>query len=879
MIWWHRLRHGAELEQQLDKELRFHLEQHASDLMARGVAPEEAQRQARLAMGGPEQVKEGCRDARGTRWLEELRQDTRYALRMLRQRPGFAAVALCTLALGIGAATVMFSVIDGVLLKPLPYPAPHRLLLVQEKTDWSTHWGDLWSFTYPNFTDCRDGVHALDMAGWRFGGGTVTKPGDAEAVEGREVSANLFAVLGVPMFRGRTFAPVEDRPGGAPVAIVSYRLWQRRFAGDEAAIGRQLVLNGKSYSVVGITPPGFRLMTSEFDVFTPLGQDTARYMQNREAHGLRVVARLHAGATAAEARGELAAVGRRLAAEYSKSNRGRTFIADALKPPVDDVKNTLWLLLGAVGLVLLIGCVNIAGLLTARAVSRERELAMRVALGAGRARLIRQCLTESAVLGLAGGALGIALAAAGLRPFVAFWPGSLPRAEEVGLDGRVLLFAAAVSLGCGVLFGLAPALRVPVAALASRLHGGARAVGGTARLHGSFVIAEIALAVVLLVAAGMLGRTLLRLASLDPGVNVHNVLTARAALAPGTLADAGRTRAAWRDLLERVRGVPGVQSAAIVDTVPMREGNNQIGYRTSAAAVPPDRQPLTSATSVTPDYLKVMGIPLREGRFFTEQDRVGSESVAVIDEVMAREAFGSQSAIGKYVWIELGDDPRRVIGVVGHVRHWGPADDDRGQVRAQLYYPLAQVPDALMRRWSELMSVAVRTGVDPLSVVEPVRRAVRGTGGDQVIYEVRTMEDLAASAVGLQRFLMLVFGIFAGLALILAAIGIYGLLAYVTSRRVPEFGVRIAMGASGRDVMRLVFRQTAAMLAAGVGLGLGAAFAASRLLERLVTGVRPGDPGTAVAMVAVLVGAALAATFVPARRAARVDPMAALRAD
>jgi predicted permease len=879
MSWWHRVRHGAELEQQLDRELRFHLEQHAADLMAQGVAPEEARRQARLSMGGPEQVKEGCRDARGTRWLEELRQDTRYALRMLRQRPGFTAVALCTLALGIGAATVMFSVVDGVLLKPLPYPEPERLLLLQEKTDWSNHWGNLWSFTYPNFTDCRDAVQSLDMTAWRFGGGTVSKPGEAENVEGRQITANLFRVLGVPMYRGRAFTPEEDRPGGMPVAVISYGMAQRRFGGGDSAVGAQMVLNGRSYTVVGITPPGFRLMTGAFDVFTPLGQDTARYMTNREAHGVHAVARLRDGATAAQAGAELALVGRRLESQYPKENRGRTFLAEPLKPPVEDVKNTLWILLGAVGLVLLIGCVNIAGLLLARAVSRERELAMRVALGAGRGRLVRQCLTESIVLGVAGGALGIALAAAGLRPFVALWPGALPRAEEVGLDARVVLFALTVSIASGILFGLAPALRVPVAALASRLHGGARAVGGRARLHGAFVIAEIALAVVLLVAAGMLGRTLLRLASLDPGVNVHNMLTARAALAPSTLADPGRTRAAWNDILARVRAVPGVEAAAIVDTVPMREGNNEIGYRASAAALPPDREPMTSATSVTPDYLKVTGIPLRRGRFFTDQDRIGSESVAVIDDVMAQEAFGAADPIGKLVWIQLTEEPRRVIGVVGHVRYWGPADDNRGQVRAQLYYPLAQVPDPLMRRWSELMSVAVRTGVDPLSVVEPLRRAVRGAGGDQVLYEVRTMEDLASSSVGLQRFLMLVFGIFAGLALLLASMGIYGLLAYVTSRRVPEFGVRIAMGASGRDVMGLVFRQTAAMLAAGVAIGLGAAFAAARVLEKLVTGVRPGDPATVAAMVAVLVGAALAATFVPARRAAKVEPMAALRAD
>jgi predicted permease len=879
MSWWHRLRHGRELERQLDQELRFHLEQHTADLIASGVAPEEALRQARLAIGGPEQVKEECRDARGTRWLSELGQDTRYALRMLRQRPGFTGVALATLALGIGAATVIFSVIDGVLLKPLPYPEPGRLLLVQEKTDWSTHFGNLWNFTYPNFVDCRNGVASLDMAAWRFGGGTVSKPGDAENVAGREVTANLFTVLGVPMFRGRAFTAAEDRPGGAPVAVISYGLWQQRFSGDGGALGSQLVLDGKSYTVVGITPPGFRLMTSEFDVYTPLGQDTARYMQNREGHGVRAIARLRPGATPAQAQSELAAVGTRLRADYPKSNRGRTFIADALRPPVDDIRKTLWLLLGAVGLVLLIGCVNIAGLLLARAVSRERELAMRVALGAARGRLVRQCLTESAVLGLAGGVLGILLAAALLRPFVTFWPDGLPRAEEVGLDGRVLLFAVATSIASGLLFGLAPALRVPVGQLARMLHAGARSVSGKSRLHGAFVVSEIALAVVLLIAAGMLGRTLLRLASLDPGVNVHNVLTARAALSPATLADPGRTRAAWNDVLERARSVPGVEAAAIVDTVPMREGNNEIPYRTSPAEVPPDREPMTSATSVTPEYLKVMGIPLRQGRFFADHDRLGSERVAVIDETMAREAFGGESAIGKYLWIDMADNPWRVIGVVGHVRHWGPADDDRGQIRSQLYYPLAQVPDPLLRRWSELMSVAVRTGVDPLSVVAPLRRAVRGAGGDQVIYEVRTMEDLASRAVGLQRFLLLLFGIFAGLALLLASIGIYGVLAYVTSRRLPEFGVRMAMGATAGDVMGLVFRQTVTMLAAGVSIGLAAAYAAARVLERLVTGMLPGDAGTVALMVTVLIAAGLAAAFLPARRAAKVDPMTALRAD
>jgi predicted permease len=877
--WWQRARRGAELETGLEKELRFHLEQHAADLMAHGVEPGEARRRARLAVGWPERVKEDCRDARGTRWFEELRQDTRYALRTLRQRPGFTAVALGTLALGIGAATVMFSVVDAVLLKPLPYAQPDRLLLVQEKTTWSTHWGNLWGFSYPNFTDCRAAVQTLDMAGWRFGSGTVSKPGEPEQVDSREITANLFHVLGIAMYRGREFTADEDRPGGAPVAILSYRLWQRRFAGDPDTVGRQIVVNGTSYSVVGITPPTFRLMTDEIDLFTPLGQDPAPYMHNRQNHGVHSVARLRPGVTAAAARAELAAMGRRLETQFPEANNGRTFVADPLKPPVDDVRGTLWLLLGAVGLVLLLGCVNVAGLLTARAVSRERELAMRVALGAGRGRLVRQCLTESAVLGLAGGALGILLAAAGLRPFVAFWPGSLPRAEEVGLNGTVLAFAVALSVASGLLFGLAPALRVPVGGLARRLHAGARTLGGSARLHGAFVTAEIALAVVLLVSGGMLARTLLHLAALDPGLNVRNILTARVALTPATLANPGRTRAAWNDILERIRRVPGVEAAAVVDTIPMREGNNEIPYRTSPASLPPDRQPATLATCVTPDYLRVTGIALREGRFFADSDRLGAEPVAVIDEVMAREAFGRQDPIGRYVWIDLGADPHRVIGVVGHVRHWGAADDDRGHVRAQLYYPLAQVPDFLMGRWSELMSVAVRTAVEPHSLLAPLRRAVSGAGPDQVLYEVHTVEELAASAVGLQRFLMLLFGIFAGLALLLASIGIYGLLAYVTGRRLPEFGVRIALGATGGDVMRLVFRQTAGMLAAGAAAGLVGAFGAARALERLVPGMQPENAATIAVMIAVLAAAALGASFLPARRAAQADPMTALRSD
>jgi predicted permease len=866
------------MEEQLQKELGFHIEQHCNDLIAQGYTAEEARRKARLELGGPEQVKEECRDARGTRWVEDLWQDFRYALRALRQKPGFAAVALLTLALGSGATTVMFTVINGVLLKPFPYPDPDRLVNIEEQTDWSTRLGNRWNLTYPNFVDCRRESGALEIAAWNDNGGTLSEPGDAEYVNRSEVTHEFFPLLGVPLFRGRAFRPDEDAPGAAPVAIISHALWQRRFGGSASAIGSRIVFDEKPYTVIGITAAGFHFGMDP-DVTTPLGQNTSPAMQNREAHrGLQVWARLRPGESLAQAQVELALIGRHLAEQYPKSNKGRSFVADPLRPDVGDVRSTLWLLLGAVSLVLLIACANVASLLLARAVSRERELAMRVALGAGRGRLVRQCLTESSVLAIGGGVLGVLLAAIGIRPFVALWPGSLPRAEEVQLDWRVLLFALAASVLSGLIFGLAPALRAPARELEKTLRAGARSVTGSSRrLHGIFVAAEIALAVVLLVSAGMLGRTMLRLSSLDPGLNVQNVLTSRAALSPATLANPAKTRVAWQEILDRMRRVPGVESVAMVDTVPMREGNNQIGYTTSAAAVPENQQPLVLANSVTPDYLKVMGIALLGGRFFDDQDRQGNESVAVIDDVMAQEAFGRADPVGKHLWIGIGPDPVRVVGVVRHVRQFGLAGDDKAKVRAQLYYPFAQVPDGLVRRWSELMSIAVRTSVEPLGVVESLRREVRGTGNDQVLYEVNTMEQLVKGSLARQRFLLLLFGIFAGLALLLACIGIYGVLAYLTTQRVPEIGVRVALGARAGDVIWMVLRQSLGMIFLGVGVGAVGALAAGRVLVRLVQGAEPTEFSTFAMTITLLVAAALIASFVPARRASRVDPLTALR--
>jgi predicted permease len=878
MNWLARLFGKKKVEHQLDKELLFHIEQHEQDLIARGVAPDEAHRRARLALGGPEQVKEKCRDARGTRWLEDLAQDTRYALRTFRQKPAFATVSILVLALGVAATTLMFGIINGVLLKPLSYPHPEQLLTLR---GYVPDFGDFWGYSFPDFTDIRRESRSLEIGAWTYGGGTLSSPGDPEVISGYRVSSEYFSILKVPAALGRRFRPDEDLHGAAPVVVISDSLWHRRFAANPAIIGSTINFDGQSSTVIGVMPPGFQLYF-DVDIYTPLGSSIDPRMQNRRAHFLHVIARLRPGATLPQVQTELALFAKNLARTDPATNANLTFTTRSLQQDlVGDVGSTLWLLLSAVGLVLLVACVNIASLLLARAVSRERELAMRVALGAGRGRLIRQCLTESAVLGICGGTLGLAIAAAGVRPFVALWPGSLPRAEEIHLDARMFLFAVGISLASGFLFGLAPAFRVPVRNLESALRIGGRTIAGSSRrLHSAFVIAEIALAFVLLISAGMLGRTLLRLSSLDPGVNVHNVLTARFALSPATLSNDDKIRPAWQETLERMRSLPGVQAATLSDIIPMREGENSLGYSTTPTP-PPDDAPLALASCVTPGYIDVMQLPLREGRFLNDQDRLGSEPVVVVDENFARHAFNTPHAVGKSLWIPAfgTTGPIKVVGVVGHVRHWGLAGDDQSRVRDQMYYAFAQVPDRLMRLFSTIMSVAVRTNVEPGSIVQPMTQALRGSAGDQALYGVQTLEELATASLARQRFLSLLFAIFAGVGLLLACVGLYGVLAYLTGERVPEFGVRIALGASASDVVRLVLRQSFFMIVVGVAAGLVASIAAARILRRTVEGMQPAQISTFAFMIALLLATALLASYIPARRASHIDPVEALRQD
>ena len=887
---WRRERRNEELRE----EIQAHLLLAEREAMESGVPLNEARHSACREFGNVAVAEEVTRDMWGWRWLFDFLQDMRYAIRSFGQRPGFVAVALLTLALGIGATTVMFSLVSGVLLKPLPYAEPQRLVAVNGHTEgWNTKTYGEQKLAYLDFLDCQRESHSLDMAALVYNSGTLSTPGLPQYVDYFEISPELFSVARVPLALGRAFLPEEDRIGATPTAILGYSFWQKRFDGRADILGSTITLEQKQYTVVGVAPAGFRLLGDEPEVYTLVGQDPAGYLHNRAAQPVHVVGRLRLGATLAQAQAEIALTGSRLALAFADTNKGRSLQVKRLQPPVGDVGSTLWLLLGAVGLVLLIACANVASLMLARAISRERELAMRVALGASHGRLVRQCLTESALLSLVGGILGVMLADWGLHPFLAFWPGDLPRAEEVQLDWRVLVFAVGLALLTSVLCGLAPAWRAPVREVEQILRAGARTVtAGTRRLHSAFVVSEMALAIILLVAAGMLGRTLLYASSLDPGLDIRNLLVMRVGLSPSTLADPAKIPAGWQDLVDRARRVPGVQSVTAVDIVPMRQGNNEYGYWTDADVPPENKRPMALASSATPDYLNVMRIPLLEGRFFDDHDRLGSEPVVVVDDVLAKSAFGAQDALGKNLWIPdmpcpqpninkfvECSEPFRIIGVVGHVRYWGLAGDDQAQLRAQFYYPFAQVAPPFLPRWSQLMSIAARTTVPPLTLVEPLRRELRGATGDQVLYQVYTMEQLAHDSLAMQRFLLLLFGIFAALALVLACIGIYGVLAYLTGQRVPEIGLRMAIGATPSDVTWLVLRQSLGMILLGIGIGTAFAMATGRVLERLVEGMRPISLSTFAITIPFLVIAAMFASLLPAHRASRVDPMNALRQD
>ena len=809
--------------------------------------------------------------------MSAILQDLRFGLRMLAKNPGFTAVAVLTLALGIGANTAIFSVVNGVLLRPLPYSEPDRLVEIYERSAQISELSD----SYLNFLDWEKSNRSFaGMAAYRGESFNLTSAGETEQIPGAVVTANFFSVLGVNPLEGRAITPDEDRQGASPVAMLSEGLWTRRFGRDAAILGKSVVLDGRAFTVVGIVPEDCQLLGSA-EVVTPIWQWGRRKMlEGRESHpGIRVVARLKAGVSVGQARADMENIAGNLAQTYPKTNEGLSTTVVPLKTDiVGEVRPMLLLLQAAVCFVLLIACANAANLFLARSVARRREVALRAALGASRARVIRQFLTESLLVSVAGGALGLLLASWGIAPLLAAVPGGLPRREAVGLDGSVLLFTLLVSLLTGILFGLAPALQSSRSDLRETLkEGGRSAVGGHHRTQSIFVVSEVALAVVLLAGAGLLIRTLQHLWDVNPGFDPQHVLTTRVSLSPTLPNDASSIRIAWRQLLGRVQSISGVKFAALTLLIPMSGDSDNIPFSTSDQ--PPSlwtQMPVALTYFSTPGYLRTMGVPLLRGRDFTEQDSESSPKVVVIDEVLAEHFFPGQNPIGKQLRL-AGFAPAEIIGIAGHVKHWGLDSDDGAKIRDQVYFPFFQIPDSFMALAKTGLILVVRSDSSPLSALAAVRKQVMGPGSDQPVYDVSSMEQLVSGSVARRRFLRMVLVVFAGLALALAAIGIFGVISYSVSQRTHEIGIRVALGAKKRDVLRLVVGRGVVLTLVGVTIGAGAALGLTHFLAGMLYGVRPTDPVTYLLACLLLTGVALLASYLPVRRATRVDPMVALR--
>ncbi len=864
----------SKAEADLNDELQDYVERQTERRLAAGLSPEKARTEALRDAGGVEQLKEECRDAGGTLWLENTLQDIRYAWRTLNRNRGFAAAAICTLALGIGANTAIFDVISGVLLRPLPYPDPNRLVDVEQ----TLRTGEYWSFSYPDYLDCAHDSHTFQaIAAWRNRGASLTFPGEPAFLRTRLVSTSFLDVLGVPLLLGRNFTAEEDQLGAAPVAIIDYALWRQRFGGGRDAIGARLVLNSKGYTVIGVLPPSFRFFDNR-PVLTPIGQSEEVVMQRRDLHsGIQAIARLRPGVTLQKANTELKVTADRLARAYPEADANFTFRAISLKEQiVGDIGRTLFLLGGAVGLVLLIACVNVANLFLARSISREREFAVRVALGAGRWRLSRQLLTESLLLSFAGGIAGLLVAAGGTRWAIANLPQWLPRTDEISIDARVLLFTLGASILSGIAFGMAPAVRQRFE-LETSLRQGARGnTAGMRRTQGVFVIAELALAFVLLAGAGLMLRSIMQLWSISPGFDPHNLLTMTAGVSPDALKNTALIRNAWQQMLDRVRNTPGVEAAALDGIVPLTGDSQAIPYWTSSALEPPKDAPNAFLFTPTPGYLEAMKVPLLLGRFFNEHDRIGSAPVVVIDETLAKRLFPGKDPVGSELSVQF-MGRSRIIGVVGPIKHRTLDEDTHAPPQPAIYISFLQFPDSFMSLTATGMSLLVRTSVPPPSVVDAVKKRVAGPAQDEPVRDVATMEQIIGDSMAQRRGIAFLLAIFAGLALALSAIGIYSVISYAMSGRVQEIGIRMALGAQPRQVLRLVLLQGMRTIGAGVALGLAASFGVTRFLSKLLFGVTAADPLTFAAVVAALCSIALFAVYFPARRASLVDPSMALR--
>jgi putative ABC transport system permease protein len=862
----------SEMERELDEELRHHIEQQTEQNIRLGMSPEEARCAARKAFGGVEQAKEWSRDARGVRWIEDLWQDLRYGARMLVKNPGFTLIAVVTLALGIGANTAIFSVVNSVLLGSLPYKDSDRLVVVWDKL--FSKGVDELELSPNDFFALRDRNTVFEQMGAveKTNLNNLTGDGEPLRLEAKSATANLFPMLGIPPLLGRTFTPEEDR-AYARVAVLSYKLWQSRFAGDKDVIGRNVTINGHTYTVIGVMPaefeyppPGSNQPPGEIWFPRALETDEAK----RDSHNLLTVARLKPGVTFAQARADLENIARRREQEARiNTDKGVNLV------PLQDqigrkLRAALLTLAGAVGFVLLIACANVANLLLSQAAGRASEIAIRLALGASRWRIARQLLTESLLLSLFGGAFGLLIAAwmeQGIRLLGAT---QIPRAERLAIEGRALGFTLLVMILTGVVFGLAPALQASRPDVNETLKGGGRAAKGASRqrLRNGLVVAEVALSLALLVGAGLLIKSFWHLQQVELGFDARNVLSLD--FIPSRAKHPYDSSAAfYQQLLEKIQTLPGVKAAAIVNNAPLSGRRGAEVYKIEGRPEPKSMADAIVADYhvVSPGYFQMMGIPLLRGRAFTESDGPGAPGVAIINQVFAERYWPGEDPLGRRLLIDFNQRWVTVVGVVGNIKQSGAPYEAAPHVSV----PYKQMPEA--------RTLLVRTTADPLSFVGAARSQIQAIDRDLPIYNIHTMEDLLAESISQRWLNLLLLGAFAGVALALTVVGLYGVISSSVTQRTHEIGVRVALGAQSRDVLRLVIGQGMKLVVLGVSIGLAAAFELTRLLKTLLFGVSATDPLTFAGVSLLLFSVALLACYLPARKAAQVDPLVALRRD
>jgi putative ABC transport system permease protein len=858
-------------EQDLTAEVESHLEMHIEDNIRAGMSFEEARRDALKRLGGIHLAKEVYRDRRSLPMLETLLQDLRYAFRTLRDKPGFTFVAVATLALGIGANTAIFSAINAVLLRPLPYKNPDRLaMLWMDNRRLGLH-EDLTS--YPNYEDWKKSTVFEDMAGFVPGDAIITSLEEPARVITAYVNWNFFGVLGVAPAMGRTFTSDEDLPNKDQVVVLSDGLWKRQFGSDPHVLDKTIEFNGTRYRIIGVMPASFAFPSKNTQLWKTLAM-TPRGRGNRGGFFLSVIGRLKPGVTIERARAEMSGIGKRLEAQYPNTNRGYgVWVVPLLAQTVGSMRQVLLVLLGAVAFVLLIACANVANLLLGRGAARGREIAVRAALGAGRRRIVRQLLTESALLSSIAGVCGLAIAFGGMRGLVLLAPKDLPRISEIMIDGRVLIFTAAVSLLAAILFGMAPAWRVSGVDLNDALREGGRSLAGGLRsrfVRSGITIAEVCFSMILLSGAGLMIRTLLNLRSVNPGFQTGNILTWRIAPSRAKFTQPPQVAAFYKDVLERLRSIPAVQSAAVISDVFLSITPNSGNFAVEGKPTPPPEQQIEATTdAISANYFQTMRVRLIKGRFFDARDGTGTTPVVLINETMARRTWPGENPVGKrFKW--GGPDSTApwmtVVGVVADTRRQGI---DK-LARCETFSPLEQMP-------TRRKTLVVRTSSDPLKLAGLIRSEVRAVDKDTVLFELSTIADQIGDSLAQRRFETLLLGLFALVALALAAIGIYGVVFQSVSQRINEIGIRIALGAQKSDLLRMVIGEVFTLVLTGALLGVGAALALTRALSTVLYSVTATDPLTYIVMFLLLASVAALAGLIPARRAATVDPIHALR--